>query len=279
MKLNKSFGKEVLKLKSKDVISDEESIIKELGKLLIKSVDKRVKGKAGIAFSGGVDSSLLALICDKLGKDFVLYSVGLKNSEDLRWAERVTKEYKWRWKSFLIGEKEAEEIIKKVVQTIPNKDVVNVGVGCVVYKVLEMCKNDKIKNVLGGLGSEELFAGYERHKGDIFENCWKGLENTYERDLKRDLALGKYFGIELLCPYLDKNVIEYSMKIDPELRIKGDIKKYILRRVALDIGLRKEFSFRPKKAAQYGSKFDSFLDKLARRKGFKYKKDYLITLE
>src|SRR3989344_8551702 len=195
MKLNKSFGKEVLKLKSKDVISDEENITDELGKLLSKSVDKRVKDRVGIAFSGGVDSSLLALICDKLGKDFVLYSVGLKNSEDLRWAERVAREYKWKWKSFLIDEKEAEEIIKKVVEIIPNKDVVNVGVGCVVYKVLEMCKKDKIKSVLGGLGSEELFAGYERHKGNIFENCWKGLANTYDRDLKRDLALGKYFGV------------------------------------------------------------------------------------
>jgi len=279
MKLNKSFGKEVLKLKSRDVINDEENITDELGKLLTKSVDKRVKGKVGIAFSGGVDSSLLALVCDKLGKDFVLYSVGLKNSEDLRWAERVAREYKWKWKSFLIDEKEAEEIIKKVVEIIPNKDVVNVGVGCVVYKVLEMCKKDKIKNVFSGLGSEELFAGYERHKGDIFENCWKGLIYTYERDLKRDLALGKYFEIGLLCPYLDKNVIEYSMKIDSKLKIKGDIKKYILRRVALDIGLKEEFSFRPKKAAQYGSKFDSFLGKLARRGGFKYKKDYLNTLE
>ena len=44
------------------------------------------------------------------------------------------------------------------------------------------------------------------------------------------------------------------------------------------IGLKKEFAWRQKKAAQYGSNFVRGMDKLARRAGFEFKKDYLKGL-
>jgi len=65
------------------------------------------------------------------------------------------------------------------------------------------------------------------------------------------------------------------MKIDSSLKIKGEHKKVILRMAAEDIGLIKEFCWRKKKAAQYGSKVNRTMGKIARSKGFKYKKDYL----
>ena len=44
------------------------------------------------------------------------------------------------------------------------------------------------------------------------------------------------------------------------------------------LGLKKEFAFRKKKAAQYGSNFDKAILKLAKKNGFKYKKEYLDYL-
>ena len=41
----------------------------------------------------------------------------------------------------------------------------------------------------------------------------------------------------------------------------------------------KEFAFRPKKAAQYGSNFDKAILKIAKLKGHKYKKEYLDYLK
>ena len=55
-------------------------------------------------------------------------------------------------------------------------------------------------------------------------------------------------------------------------------KKIILREAAEFIGLKKEFAWRKKQAAQYGSNFVNGIEKLAKRKGFKMKKDYLMSL-
>jgi asparagine synthase (glutamine-hydrolysing) len=55
-------------------------------------------------------------------------------------------------------------------------------------------------------------------------------------------------------------------------------KKIILREVAEDLGLKKEFAWRQKKAAQYGSNFIKGIDKLAKKHNFQFKKDYLQSL-
>jgi len=53
---------------------------------------------------------------------------------------------------------------------------------------LRWLKKDKCDIVLSGLGSEEIFAGYQRHKEalNINKECLHGLRMMYERDLYRD---------------------------------------------------------------------------------------------
>ena len=51
-----------------------------------------------------------------------------------------------------------------------------------------------------------------------------------------------------------------------------------LREIAEDMGLDKEFAYRKKKAAQYGSNFVKGIDKLAKKHGFNTKKEYLQRL-
>jgi len=62
------------------------------------------------------------------------------------------------------------------------------------------------------------------------------------------------------------------------LKLDKDSKKIILREAAEFIGLKKDFAWRRKQAAQYGSNFVNGIDKLARKSGFKLKKDYLQSL-
>lgn len=283
MLFNETFSEQIEALKSKldgeKLLSDKDEIVKELALRIKKAVEK-VDGKIAIAFSGGVDSTLLALVCSQLNKDFILYSVGLQGSTDLDQAMSVAVKYGWKLKMKIISIQEAERIIENVVAILPNVDVVSVGVGAVTYAVAEMAKEDKREIVMTGLGSEELYAGYERHakSSDVHEECWKGLKGMYERDLLRDLPIVESFGLEASAPLLDDDVIEYSMLIDPKLKINDEVKKIIIRDVAVYLGLDEEFAFRKKKAAQYGSSFDKALAKLTKREGFDYKKDYLEGL-
>mgnify|MGYP001558699248 CR=1 FL=1 len=147
-----------------------------------------------------------------------------------------------------------------------------------------MAKKDNVDILLNGLGSEEIFAGYERHKlriefNDVNEECWRGLRNLWERDMKRDSKIVSEFGINVKCPFLDEEVIRFAMRIPENFKINKETNKIILRAAAFNIGLKKEFTIRKKKAAQYGSNFDKAILKLAKSKGFKIKKDYLNSIK
>ena len=61
-------------------------------------------------------------------------------------------------------------------------------------------------------------------------------------------------------------------------KLDKENKKIILREATEFIGLKKEFAWRKKQAAQYGSNFINGIEKLAKKNGFKLKKDYLQSL-
>ena len=237
MEINEDLTFELQKLKSDEVIKDNAA--EKLATLLIDAVDERVDDKVAIAFSGGIDSSLIAFICDKLNKDFTLYTVGFADSKDVLAAQTLADEMDWPIKVKIITIDDVEKIVKKVIEITGRRDPVTVGVGCVTYSVLEMMEEEIL---LTGLGSEEIFAGYERHKGDdINALCWEGMLNIYERDCKRDLALAGHFRKEVRLPFMDRDVIEFGMKIDPQLKIYPD-KKQVLRDAAVGLGFKKEYA-------------------------------------
>lgn len=260
------------KSKKQDFLANKEEIIKNLKELLLDSV-KDVK-QVGIAFSGGIDSSLLALICNKLNINFKLYSIGVENSIDIEWANKISDEIKWNLNTKILSLKNAEKNIKKVVKILKTDDIIDICMGCIFYNVLKMAKKDKIKIILSGLGSDEIFAGYQRHQKDINE-CWKDLKKVLERDIKRDKILAEKFNIKILYPFLDKNLVEYSMRIDPKLKLNNDFKKVILRECSIKLGFPEKFAWRRKKAAQYGSRFDKIIEKMSKRNNFSSKNEFL----
>jgi diphthine-ammonia ligase len=251
----------------------------ELKNALVNAVKKRIPNKKfGIMFSGGVDSSLIAFLCKQAGADFVCYSVGIENSTDLIQAKDAAKQMGLKLVAKEYTLDEAEDIIKKVVALV-GTDPVKVGVGAVVYACMQLAKKDKINTLFSGLGSEEIFAGYERHKvEDINAECWSGLKAMYDRDFTRDAAIAKEFNVKVLTPFLDQDLIKSAMSIDGKEKIKDNIKKYILRQTVEGLGLPKDIAWKKKMAAQYGSKFDRAILRLAHKKGLKYKKEYLCSL-
>jgi asparagine synthetase B (glutamine-hydrolysing) len=263
---------------------NEKEAVEVLKKDFLDAVKKRIpKKKFGIFFSGGVDSTLISYACSLLNKDFFCYTVGLKGAEDLFFSKNVSKELGLNHKVKIITIKEAEKLFIETSKIL-GKDlinIVNLGVGSVELAAINLAKKDKIDIFFSGLGSEEIYAGYQRHENsqDINEECWSGLKTTYERDFKRDYAIATSTGTEFLTPFLDEQLIIDSMRVPSSLKIKNSFKKYILRQVAVSLNLKKEFAFRPKKAAQYGSNFDKAISKIAKSKSYKYKREYLDFLK
>jgi asparagine synthetase B (glutamine-hydrolysing) len=277
----------------KEDLQDKETAKKTLIKELVRAVNERIpennsEEKFGVLFSGGVDSSLIALLLKKAGRDFTCYTLGFKDAdtkepEDLDFAQRTAGELGLRIRTRTLDVKEAEELIKKTVKILGKElnNVVNVGVGGVVLGCIEMAKQDGVKYLFSGLGSEEIFAGYHRHRlsDDRQAECWQGLINMYERDLLRDAAVASGTGVQLLTPFLDEKLIAIAMRVPAKHKMNDDGSKLILREAAEELGLPKSIAWRAKRAAQYGSRLDKAISKIARQKKFKYKKDYLKSLE
>lgn len=270
--------------------TNKERAKRELAQALVQAVKKRITPKFGILFSGGVDSSLIAFISKQLKCNFTCYTVGLEGSDDIVWAQKAANEYKLNFKCKIINLDEFGTILKNVIKLLNDTDIVKVSVGSVLYAAGRSALSDGNAILFGGLGSEEIFAGYQRHetalqntlqKNDLnnFEalhkECWNGLRNMWSRDLTRDFTIAKALGLDLRTPFLDKGLVKLAMKIHPMFKLDKDNKKIILRETAELIGLKREFAWRKKQAAQYGSNFVNGIDKLARQNGFKYKKDYL----
>ncbi|MDP3765466.1 MAG: asparagine synthase-related protein [Nanoarchaeota archaeon] len=259
---------------------------RELAEAIVQAIKKRIVAKFGILFSGGVDSSLIAFVSKNLRCNFTCYSVGIENSDDIVWAQKIANEYSLNFKCKRLSLDELEGILKSVIKVLSDTNIVKVSVGAVLYAGAKLALADGNNILFSGLGSEEIFAGYQRHQDALQKNnfealhkeCWNGLKNMWSRDLVRDFAIAKSLGLDLRTPFLDRDLIKLAMGIHPMLKLDKDDKKIILREAAEFIGLKKEFAWRKKQAAQYGSNFVNGIDRLARKNGFNLKKDYLQNL-
>jgi len=275
-----------------EIKESRQEIVSRLRDLLLESIVKRVPkdgSPVGVLFSGGVDSTFLAYSLKMLKEqgriknDLVCYtsgfvSEGQDEAKDLVASTKIAKEYGFDLQTNVIGIDEVEKMIKKVISIISDTNVIKVGVGVTGLAAGTIITGTKV--VFTGLGSEEIFAGYERHRKaeDVNKECLTGLEMIYERDCYRDMMICKEAGLELRLPFLDNDVVEYALRIPAKFKL--DIQnKMILRDVAKSIGIHEKFAERKKLGAQYGSKFDKALSMLAKRNGFKYKSDYLKSLD
>lgn len=255
----------------------KEVMIAKVKELLLKAVTKMIpEKKFGILFSGGIDSTVIAKICKDHGSDFICYTTVLtdssdKEAEDLTYAKKVAEEMGFVLKIIKIRKSEIEKYLKKLVPLIEDNNVVKVEVGLTFFAACEQAREDGCKVIFSGLGSEEIFAGYQRHKesDNINKECISGLIKLYERDLYRDDVITMNNNLELRLPFLDTDLIDYCLKIPEKHKIAEGREKLMLRYVAAELGVMKEVCERKKKAAQYGSNIDKAMKKIADSKGIR----------
>jgi len=267
--------------------SSFEIIKNETLKILEDAISIRFpREKFGILFSGGLDSTLIAYLCIKLGKkpgkDFVCYTAGLSGVQlppDVEYAQKMANELGLELKVKNIDLEKVEDYLKTVVPLVEDTNVPKVGVALTMYAACVAAKEDGIRVMFSGSGADELFAGYDRHKRstDISRDCYADILKIYEKNTYRDDVVAMNNNIELRVPYLDKRFVDHGLKVPAEYKINKEQNKLILRKIADDLGLPEELTQRRKQAAQYGSRFDKAIGKLSKKAGFKTKTEYLRT--
>ena len=244
---------------------NEETAVKAIESALRYSVRLRVGRKTGVLFSGGLDSSLLALTASKYS-DVVLYTAGVEGSPDLEWARRAAEGLGLELRESVFGREEVEKELGRIAFAIEEPNPMNLAIAIPIYFASKAARRDGIRILLSGQGADELFGGYAKYveRPELME---RDLLEIGERNLARDDKVIMANGIEGRFPFLALPLVQAALRTPLDLKIRKGERKYVLRRAALRMGLPRELVERPKKAAQYGSGAQRILEKIAKGRG------------
>lgn len=223
---------------------DEKKIIKNLRIYLKNSVKERLISDVplGLFFSGGIDSNLMAFFTSKYKRNLMAFTVGTKRNNEFKQSKDACKFLELRYKHLVLTEKNITHIIPKVIYHLEDYDPRNVELCILNYYLSKLARRYNVKTVLSGEGVDELFCGYRNFFKPYFKkeytrkNLQKeikkwilGLNSNHLKNKDRGTMAN---AVELRVPYLDNpTFFEYSMKIDPLLKVKDDVEKYIFRMI------------------------------------------------
>ncbi len=204
----------------------------------------------GMLFSGGLDTSILAL----LSPNIAAINVSLENyAPDLKFAKMLEKFLHLKVYYQTIKIEEAISVIPQIIKILKSFDPA-IPNDITVYFGLKFAKKLGLKNIMTGDGSDELLAGYS-----YMQNI-NDLDNYIQQISKKmyfsSNEIGKQFGLKIKQPYMDNDFIKLALSIDTKFKIKREqnkiFGKWILRK-AFDNVLPKKIIWQSKRPLEVGS--------------------------
>ena len=116
-----------------------------------------------VLLSGGLDSSLITALVKKMcpNKQLTTWSIGLKGSEDLKYARMVADHLGTVHNEIVVSEYDFLNCIESVIQAIESYDTTTVRASVGNWLISKYIKeNSDCKVVFNGDGSDEVCGGY-----------------------------------------------------------------------------------------------------------------------
>ena len=209
--------------------------------LLTQSVNKRLMSdrKIGYFLSGGLDSSLIASIASKYcNKRIKTFSIGYDSGDtpDLINAKIVAKHLNTIHTEVKFSFEDALKVIPEVIYALETYDCTTIRAAVPMFILSKFVKNNTdIKVLLSGEGADELFGGYlylqnAPDKQNFQEETHNLIKNVHMFDALRADRCTAYHGLELRVPFFDKTFLQYILSIDPGIKHRKGIEKWILRK-------------------------------------------------
>ena len=224
--------------------------------------------KIGVAFSGGVDSTLLAKIVKDLGYEVHLLTIGFHDSHDINFAKEVNQTLNFPHSISEIEPENFKETSDKIHQLIKSDNLSWNENSIAFYYVAELAQKNGLSAVATANGIDELFCGYNSYReaieageDEVLKMMNMKLKNEEEMMVAINTVTAE-FGVRMIQPFLSPNFIDYAKKIPVSEKIHGsdDMKrKHPVRELAMDYGIPEVAAQKQKKALQYGSQIHKSL--------------------
>jgi len=233
------------------------------------SISETVKvKKIGIAFSGGVDSTLISKICSDMNYDITLLTIGFPESHDILFAKEVNEYLKYPHHILEIDSDTFPSVSSKINQIIQT-DNLSWNENCIAfYYVSKLANSLELDTVITANGIDELFCGYNAYResfsggeSQINEVMLAKLDNELKM-MKAVNLIASEFGVKILQPLLSPEFIKYAKTIPVSEKIHNSedlYRKHIIRKLAGEIKVPEVSCTKRKKALQYGSKIHKAL--------------------
>jgi asparagine synthase (glutamine-hydrolysing) len=224
-----------------------EEVYEKIIENLILSVKKRVETTErpiACLLSGGLDSSL---ICSLVNRELKLknkgpletYSIGLKGSDDLKYAKMVAEHLQTNHHELVVTENDMLNAIPEVIYNIESYDTTTVRASVGNYLISKyISQNSEAKVIFNGDGADELMGGYLYFHEcpdslEFDKECKRLLENIHFFDVLRSDKSISSNGLEARTPFLDRGFVQFYLSIHPDIRNHNSLQKcekYLIRK-------------------------------------------------
>ena len=260
----------------KNLICNPQTMSIELENLqnaLISAIRSQVEGQdIAVAFSGGLDSGLVAAIAKEYARSVTLYTSGKDKSYDVVMAQEMSEQLGLPWLHIPLTEENIEPRLREMISITGTSSPLTLSFELPLFFV---CRTVREKYVLGGQGSDELFAGYSKYVGMSEEELDRArkadLGKLISSTIPHETKIADHYGKKILYPYLDPLVTMQvnAMNLKDLMPADTDHRKMLLREIARNLGY-PFIAEKKKKAAQYGSGTMDLVRKVASDKGMTY---------
>jgi len=195
---------------------------------------KNTQRDVGFLLSGGLDSSLIASIAQRMVGKIKTFSIGLEGSPDLEAARKVAKFIGSEHHEVTFTIEEGLDNVTSVIAALESYDTTTVRASVPMYLLCKYIKErTSCRYIFSGEGSDELLGGYLYFKNapgvqEFATENMRRLKLIHQFDgLRADRCAGAH-GLDLIVPFLDVHFIKACMEMNQCEKI-GPCEKRVLR--------------------------------------------------
>jgi asparagine synthase (glutamine-hydrolysing) len=237
---------------------------RELNQLIRKVILDNIRNKEeiGLLLSGGVDSVIINHVAKDIIPELRVYTVGAEESRDLMFARRIARKYNLDHSIVKVRCEDLFKVIPDVIYALETYDAALIRSAIPMFIISRYIKkNSNVNVLLTGEGGDELFGGYDylanfKTSNSLNNEILNLIHDEFRTGLQRVDRIPYYFSIEARAPLFDRRLVEFSLRVPPELKILknkyGKAKKWILRK-AFEEEIPDEFIWRKKQKFSDGA--------------------------